>query len=242
MSERTKTEVSGGLAGGFISEVGITSAIMRNVKRMLTQTSEWIKYAITWGLVRILYGPMKKDTYEAHGESETVYWIDSEDHIAGWCTPVGTIVLNEGRLANCSVETRDYVFLHELGHKHRHPLLHAIFYAIAIPGAAFALASVMTLVSLAALYFQGVVTNPWAFVGVLATFVLSIAVISGISKLEELAAEVFSVNRIGEEAYVEAWDELEEKSAGGLIVAAKKKLLYPGKGAVCKVYSKLYSA
>lgn len=194
---------------------------------------EWLADRLTRGYARLLDsdGVVDETVYRARGEAHRVYWVDAARWpIGGQYTPFGTLVLNANRLDGLSPESVDYVFLHEVGHGQR-PLVGTV--------AAYVVRIVVTLSALLGVpwlgrrWFRAVSTtsSPAAAVEASKRFsVGGLVLLTGlvvVSWVDEGAAELFAVSKLGAESYRPRREEFVDGADDGVVVRSLRRLLYP---------------
>lgn len=193
--------------------------------------SAWLADRLTRGYARLLDGDgvVGETVYRTHGETHRVYWIDAERWpIGGQYTPFGTVVLNEHRLGHLSEEAVDYVFLHEVGHGRRSNVATVSVYAVR---SVVTLAAVLGLPWVVSRWVRSVVADSpptgsdpsWRSVGSLGL----IAAVVLVSWLDEGAAEMFAVSKLGAKSYRRRRDEFLDGAEGGLVLRSIRRLIYP---------------
>jgi len=169
-------------------------------------------------------------SHSTHGLTETVYWFESDSKMLGHCTPFNTILMNRKPMQKLSEDVSNYVFLHELGHTQPHFLLRMFFYLLMIPIGLFALFSpfvaigqtVGTLIRTGSLYLTAV--NLVAGITVVLIAVIPFSVLSWI---DEGYAELFYLNRVGEQEYLQVSEEISETADRSRLRRIFHKLRYP---------------
>lgn len=160
----------------------------------------------------------------------------------GHCTPFNTILMNRKALQELSEDVSNYVFLHELGHTQPHFLLRVFFYILMVPIGLFALFSpfvaigqtVGTLIRTGSLYLTAV--NLVAGFIVILLVVLPFTVLSWI---DEGYAELFYLNRVGEQEYLRVSQEISETADRSRLRSIFHKLRYPPPSLVIWISKKI---
>lgn len=178
-----------------------------------------------------LSGITREERYNAHGEAQRVFWIDTDSwRMAGQCTPFGTILLNENRLKAVSDEVVDYVFLHEVGHTKLPTVLSLASLLIRIPLLFFALFVLPALIIQWLVFtYTGPVSSQliMSFGWIILVAMLIIVPLVVISWLDEGYAELFVVSKIGETSYQNRIKELRKQSDSGIFIRIFRRFLYP---------------
>jgi len=180
--------------------------------------------------------------YSAKGVSKPVYWFDSDSKNAGHCTPFNTILINKRPFEDLSSATRDYVFLHEVGHsKVRFPinlleytfLISALIFAALSPFAAITqVVTVYTATNSAYLTLLTVVAGLTVVIGFTSLFLI-------LSWISEGYAELYSIKKIGEKEYLRASNEIREKTDRNQIRRIIHRIRYPPPGLVVWLSQKI---
>lgn len=203
-----------------------------------------IVYGLTWLYTRLQFGPITNvSEYHAHGETARVYWIEDKDNPMGHTTLINTILLNKTVLDDYSKVANDYIFLHELGHVSRPLFARLIFYLLALPSGLLAVAAITLFPTLV---IQAAKAPSWniAIVHLITTSVLAVVpviIFSLVNKAEELAADLYAIDRLGRVQYKDARDEISPRSRTSRIRHILNRIIYPNPSTVVWVYAKLNS-
>lgn len=165
--------------------------------------------------------------YRVGNEVDTVCWVSVRG--AGHAPPFGGIFLDPEDLPDHTAIEADLVFLHERGHKIRHPVLKLGFYlAMLFSGLATLVSSVLVLTTTATVVFSG---GPVLAVPIMLLYVLvSLLVFSLVHTTEELAAELYAFYRLDDELYTAA---IGRRSADrSVLQQAWHRLRYPSESTV----------
>lgn len=178
-----------------------------------------------------LSGVSREEIYQAHDEERKVFWIDAENwSAAGQCTPFGTILLNEDRLNEVPANVRDYVFLHEVGYAKLPSILSLASIIVRVPLVLLAAFSVPVLIGRLVTFALSIpnlgqlVTFAMA---TLTTILLIVIPVIAIWWLDEGYAELFTVSKIGVNAYQRRHEKMNEHSDRGIVGRFLRLLLYP---------------
>jgi len=169
------------------------------------------------------------ESHSAHGLTATVYWFESDSKNLGHCTPFNTILMNKKLLRELSEDVSNYVFLHELGHTQPHFLLRIFFYVLMVPIGLFALVSpfvaigqtVGTLIRTGSLYPTAI-----NLVAGITVFLIAVIPFAVLSWIDEGYAELFYLNRAGEQEYIRVSEEISETADKSRIRSIFHKLRY----------------
>lgn len=151
-----------------------------------------------------------------------VFWFSDDTPMFGQVTFFRTIILNEAQMAAVSDLAREYVVQHELGHLERGPIRKAVFWGLI--GFCFAL-SWMAFVGALALVQSGsspmqVLVLGLVILSSLLTFVLA-------SRIDETAAELFALRRLGKGPFLESKREIRTPRDGSVVMRVFAWLMYP---------------
>lgn len=156
-----------------------------------------------------------------------VFWFSDDSPMFGQVTLFRTIILNEAQMAAVSDRAREYVVQHELGHLERGPIRKAVFWGLV--GLCFAL-SWMAFVGAFTLVQSGFSAMDVLVLGLvilssLLTFVLA-------SRIDETAAELFALRRLGKGPFLKSKREIRTPSEESVFMRAFLRLMYPRPGTV----------
>lgn len=181
----------------------------------------------------------EKSLYKAGGESATVYWVP-EDRMN---TPGKTTIFNNIRLSeelrrDFPGDVVDYVFLHELGHANRGGWKR-VLYVVATIGS-FVATPVLALFTL---ILTGLIIPDISLlrIGAVAAF-LVLTILVGLFHCrvqwgEELKAELFALEKLGEAEFCRRRTEWEESVDRGFFSKLQKRLYYPEEGEILSAYA-----
>lgn len=187
--------------------------------------AELAKDRFTKLFARIHYGSVESvERYGKESSEDRVYWVDSNSRAFGQTTLVNTIILNKHRLDGLSTETKEYVYRHEQGHIHRHPILTfllklsiVVFLAGFIP--------IFMILEYSLLTGSIPTTEPALRLGVISLLmILSLPVAI---HLDELFAELYALEKVGKQTYLNAHAEMPSERKSTLTNQALIAILYP---------------
>lgn len=181
---------------------------------------------------RVYFGPVEAvQEYETRtGDSVPVFWFSDDSSTFGQATVFRTVILNRPKMSALSDRAREYVVQHELGHLERRPVRTGIFWGLI--GLCFLL-SWMAFGALVALLRSGF--SPALAVGF--GLVLSSSVLSFVlaSRIEETAAELFALRRLGEAEFLASKREIRPPREGSAFASLFVVLVYPRPETVVKI-------
>ncbi|WP_313694299.1 hypothetical protein [Halorarum halobium] len=172
-------------------------------------------------------------SFNGYSDEEDVYWCSSDSAAFGQATPVGTIILNKQRMEDLSEEASELVYRHEQGHLNRLPVFRGLFWGMVINGAVGIYYFLQSL-GYSLLIPFGVPVEPVAMLaGVSLMLVLLMAVAA---RLEEVAADLHALQSLGEEAFLDAYDEISDEGSDSLHVRIVNRIQYSDPEDVVKVH------
>jgi Zn-dependent protease with chaperone function len=188
---------------------------------------------------RFYHGPVESvGKFNGYTSEDDVYWFSGESAVYGQATPVGTIILNKNRLKHLSQNAAELVYRHEQGHLDRLPVFRGIFWGMVINGAV-GIYYLLKSLGYSLLIPFGLPAEPVVMLfGVSLLFIMLMIVTI---RLEELAADIHVLRRLGEQDFLAAYEEISDESANSLGSRILKKLLYPRLGTVVRVHRILCS-
>ncbi|UWG48345.1 Zn-dependent protease with chaperone function [Halanaeroarchaeum sp. HSR-CO] len=193
----------------------------------------WLADRLTRWYARLLdeNGVVDETVYRTHGEEHRVYWVDADRWpMGGQYTPFGTVVLNADRLDDLSTEAVDYVFLHEIGHGQRSAISTVFVYAVRT---VVTLAAVLGLPLLGRRWVRSVGRASSSAEAIRSSSRLSIrglglvAGVGFVSWLDEGAAEVFALSKLGVTSYRRRRREFIDGADVGVAFRSLRRLVYP---------------
>lgn len=153
------------------------------------------------------------EEYSTDGVEDTIYWYDSDSNRGGHCTPFNTVLMNQNPLDEVSKEVTDYVFLHESGHANQHPILRLVLYAALFPTILMAIASPFSAVAQTISVFlltESLRLTATQGAASLIVVGLTTSAFGLVSWIDEGYAELFALNRLGKETYLQCHQEIRE--------------------------------
>lgn len=183
---------------------------------------------------RLLYSAIEDDEIiEMAGDQVHIYWFSSESPVLGQATVFGTIMLNRQRVSGLTEYAKNYVLLHELGHKNRSPFFKGILYGTVILAALSGLLLIRS-VQYGRMVLKGNSVWPLALLLAVATaFILTFLIANNI---EELLADLSAIRNVCREKYLQAKEEIAEQRESTLRGRLVVWLLYPKPNTVVKVH------
>ncbi|WP_248896085.1 hypothetical protein [Haloplanus halobius] len=168
--------------------------------------------------------------YSAEGVEDSIYWYNSDSNRGGHCTPFNTILMNQNPLEEVSKKVTDYVFLHESGHANQHPILRVMLYAALFPTIIMAIAAPFFAVAQTISVF--VLTESLrltALKGAASLIVVGIttSAFGLVSWIDEGYAELFALNRLGKETYLQSHQEIREHADRPIYRKIIHRVRYP---------------
>jgi uncharacterized Tic20 family protein len=168
--------------------------------------------------------------YSAAGISKDVYWFDSDSKNSGHCTPFNTLLMNKRPFRDLSQTAQDYVFLHETGHSKLTFPFNLLMYALLIPTLILAGLSPFAAIN-------QIIVTWYTTTSIYLTFLTLIAGITVVgiftllfmaaSWLSEGHAELYALNRIGREPYLQTSKEIKEYADRSRICQTIHRIQYP---------------
>lgn len=194
---------------------------MQAVERAKTRFQD----RFTRAFARFYHGPIQSvGSFNGHTSDDDVYWFDSDSAAYGQVTPVGTIILNKQRIENLSDEAAELIYRHEQGHLNRLPVFKGLFYGMVLNGA-LGIYYLLKSLGYSLLIPFGMPAEP---VGLLAGVSLLLILVFVVTvRLEELAADLHALRELGEEEFMNAYDEISETGSDTLFNQIITALLYP---------------
>ena len=180
-------------------------------------------------------------------ENLTIWWIKYEMNFKfiekitySFADLIEELIVNEKLFKNYSKKVIDYVFLHEVGHKKLHILYNILSWMILIPSLFLSLISVLyTVLTLYDFIVNRLINSCAKYIIVL--WVLLILVSITIRKLNELNAELFALNYLDLEMYIEAKKELKDKNPSTIKQKLRSIFFYPSEYQVLRIRQLLRS-
>lgn len=181
---------------------------------------------------RVYFGPVEAvQEYETGtDDSVPVFWFSDDAPVFGQTTVFRTIILNETQLSGLSDRGRDYVVQHERGHLRRPPVRTAVFWGLIVVCFALSWAAFTVLLTL----LRSGISSTLALVLGL-TILASLLSFVLASRIEETAAELFALRRLGEAAFLESKREIRPRSDQSVFTRLFVLLMYPRPGTVVKI-------
>lgn len=177
------------------------------------------------------------ENFEVEGVQERVFWFSDDSNFAGQTTLFNTIALNEEKLGDYSGNVRDYVFLHEYGHKlvpFPLRLLYFVLLFACAPAFIFAATGVVgiflgALVRSGSIQFAVIYSLPTLIAACFFGFVTFV-----VFRVDEMWAENFALSRLGEERFLSSHEE-RERSQGSRFMRLYSWFVYPKPETVVRV-------
>ncbi|WP_256288305.1 hypothetical protein [Halobellus inordinatus] len=209
---------------------------MKAVERSSDRVRDWL----TRAFARFYHAPVENvDNFNGYDNEDEVYWFESDSATFGQATPVGTIILNKQRMENLSDEAAELVYRHEQGHLNRLPVFRGLFWGMVLNGA-IGIYYFLQSLGYSLLIPFGVPAKPVAMLaGISLVFIVLMAVAA---RVEELAADLHALQSIGEEAFLDAYDEISDESSDSLHVRILNRIQYTDPANVVKVHHFLVRA
>lgn len=203
---------------------------MQSVERASDRFRDWF----TRAFARLYHGPVESvDSFNGYSDEEDVYWFKNDSAAFGQATPVGTIILNKQRMENLSDEAAELVYRHEQGHLDRLPVFKGLFWGLVLNGA-IGIYYFLQSLGYSLLIPFGVPVEPVAMLaGVSLMFILLMTVAV---RLEELAADLHALQSLGEEEFLDAYDEISDEGSDSFHVRIMNRIQYSDPENVVKVH------
>ncbi|HKL28411.1 MAG TPA: hypothetical protein VJ898_03995 [Natrialbaceae archaeon] len=181
---------------------------------------------------RIYFGPVEAvQEYETRtGDSIPVFWFSDDSSMFGQATVFRTVILNRPKMSALSDRAREYVVQHELGHLQRRPVRTGVFWGLI--GLCFALSWLAFGILLALLRSGFSSTLALGFGLVLSASIVSFVLAS---RIEETAAELFALRRLGESEFLASKREIRTPREGSAFASLFVVLMYPSPETVVKI-------
>lgn len=202
---------------------------MKAVKRAKTKFQD----RFTRAFARFYHGPIQAvESFNGYTSDDDVYWFDSDSAVFGQATPVGTIILNKQRMENLSDDAAELIYRHEQGHLNRLPVFKGLFYGMVLNGV-LGIYYLLKSLGYSLLIPFGIPAEP---VGLLAGVSLLLVLVFVVTvRLEELAADLHALRELGEEEFINAYDEISKAGRDTLFNQIINALFYPRLNNVVRV-------
>lgn len=203
---------------------------MQSVERASDRFRDWF----TRAFARLYHGPVESvDSFNGYSDEADVYWFKNDSAAFGQATPVGTIILNKQRMENLSDEAAELVYRHEQGHLDRLPVFKGLFWGLVLNGA-IGIYYFLQSLGYSLLIPFGVPVEPVAMLaGVSLMFILLMTVAV---RLEELAADLHALQSLGEEEFLDAYDEISDEGSDSFHIRIMNRIQYSDPENVVKVH------
>jgi len=203
---------------------------MQAVERVSDRFRDWF----TRAFARVYHGPVESvGSFNGFTDEDDVYWFDSDSAAFGQATPVGTIILNKQRMENLSDEAAELVYRHERGHLDRLPVFRGLFWGMVLNGVV-GIYYLLKSLGYSLLIPFGMPVEPVAMLaGVSLAFIVLMTVTI---RLEELAADLHALQDLGEDEFLDAYDEISDEGSDSLHNQVITALLYPRLNNVIRVH------
>lgn len=192
---------------------------------------------------RSLGGMIGHEWFEIDGVEGRVCYVDSDRwHAAGQGLPTLSIILNEAKLKDKPNRVREYVFLHESGHK-RWPFPVQLLFFLAQFLLALAIISVtMALPQLIVNLWWGATPNSLvvSFLGTILGVALMVAIPLSVTWIDEGSAELFTISKLGIENYREVREEFAGNHERGIAARVWGRVAYPPESLLLWIAERLY--
>lgn len=188
----------------------------------LEQLTCWLQSVLTRWFIRIgkRSDPEEVEELSLLDEDTTVYPFYGHGSVFAQVTPFGTIIWNKTRTEKLSTEAKRLVLRHECSHRDRNPVYKGIFLGMAVTfaGGAFLLLLAMRALILGSSTADLVVPTVVVF-GMMATFVC-------LNRIEETVADYHALCELGEESFLEAYEEITTMSDDSFLSRFARRALY----------------
>jgi hypothetical protein len=199
---------------------------------------ESIKYVLTWAFLLFVKRTTLKGQKEITlpHENVKVYTFDKDSPGFAQATPFGTILWNLHRAEDVSVPAKQLLVTHEQSHKNRNVVWKAIIYtpliillALTYRGGQLLIDTGLSEMSTA------VMTN------VVANWILALVLFLIAVRVEEVIADYQTLQKLGEEHFLEAYRELLGQGDSTFTGKIMRKILYNHPKQTVKLYNLLNS-
>lgn len=170
----------------------------------LRRFESWLQDRLTRGFVWLNYSSVDRtDEFSlSDTHSEEVYLFSCEKQVIGQNTPFQSIIINERYYSQLSQSSQECVLRHELSHRDRSWLARSLFWAMITTGAVGVFGIVISL----ALLLVG--TPLLELVEPTGMSLLFIAVGVITNRLEETTADLQALHVVGEEDFLNTYNEV----------------------------------
>lgn len=183
----------------------------------------------------------EKFEYEAAGESAQVYKIPDNWMVAQAKTTLSNrIWLNENLLHDFSDEAVEYVFLHELGHANRNVGERLEFTLTATGSLVVSLILFFLTAKMASRAIEGLILERIVVILITSAMAIGIAWVHfRIRRNEELRADLYALNKLGQEEFLKRRRKLEQAVDRGVNARVQRRLVYPDEDAILAAYKEI---
>ncbi|WP_247005060.1 hypothetical protein [Halosolutus gelatinilyticus] len=163
-------------------------------------------------------------------ERTTIYSFRSDSAIFAQVTPIGTIIWNKSRMEGLSTRSKQLILRHECSHRDRNPIYKGILYGMAV---SFAAGLLLLLISFALLALGAspseLLTPVLIAVGMIGSFIILV-------RIEETLADYHAIRDLGEETFIDAYNEISSESDNSLHAQGLRKVLYTDPSDTVRIY------
>lgn len=198
------------------------------------RASDWFQYWFTRAFARLYHGPIESvGSFNGYSDEEDVYRFESDSAAFGQATSVGTITLNRQRIENLSGDAAELVYRHEQGHLNRLPVFRGLFWGLVLNGA-IGIYYLLQSLGYSLLIPFGVPVEPVAMLaGVSLMFIL---LMTGATRVEELAADLYALQSLDEGTFLDAYDEISDEGSDSVHIRIVNRIQYSDPENVVRVH------
>ena len=196
------------------------------------EITTWIQAFLTRWFIRLFKRSKPEEAEELSllDEPTTVYPFRSDGALFGQATPFGTIIWNKTRTEKLSRKAKRLVLRHECSHRDRNPIYKGVFFGMA---ASFAAGCLLLLFVIEALLLGAspfdLVTHTAVAFGMMGAFLV-------LFRIEETIADYHAICELGEEGFIDAYEEIALVSDDSLRNRIIGKVLYTHPEDTVRIY------
>ncbi|UPV72725.1 M48 family metalloprotease [Halorussus limi] len=192
----------------------------------------WIQAFLTQSFIRLFKRskPEEKEELSLLDEPTTVYPFRSDRALFGQATPFDTIIWNKTRTEKLSKKAKRLVLHHECSHRDRNPIYKGVFLGMAV---SFAAGCLLLLKAVLALLLGASLHNLMQPTAVAFTMMGTFLVLF---RIEETIADYHALCELGEEGFIDAYEEIALMSDNSLRNQIMGKLLYTHPEDTVRIY------
>lgn len=187
----------------------------RAILKTLTRLWVWFYYR----------SAIERDTVQTWSEEQEVYRFSSDSDLRGQAIPfIGTIILNEQKLAGCSDDELKFVLEHEIGHKLRNPIVRGLIYGLVLFWIPLGIWLLVKALGYSLLIPFGLSIIPVAKLAGGALLMIGAGIVAWRS--EEILADFHVLKYVTYEEYLSIYDEVRDDEERTVMSTILLKLVY----------------